>query len=130
MGLIRKCALLAASAGALLLAGAGAASADSNAYGAAFDSPGVLSGNVVQIPVDIPVNVCGNSLNVIGLLNPSFGNSCSNEDGGHQDSGYHHGNYGPGRHDGWHATGWDQQGWGRHEDHDGSGQDTTDCSDS
>lgn len=39
-------------------------------------SPGVLSGNLVQVPVHVPVNVCGNSVNVIGLLNPAFGNSC------------------------------------------------------
>jgi hypothetical protein len=43
------------SSGALLVTGAGAASADSSAYDAAFGSPGVLSGNVVQIPVDAPV---------------------------------------------------------------------------
>jgi hypothetical protein len=41
-------------------------------------SPGVLSGNIVQVPIDIPVNICGNSVNGIGLLNPSFGNTCVN----------------------------------------------------
>lgn len=41
-------------------------------------SPGVLSGNVVQIPVHVPVNACGNSINIIGLLNPTFGNTCIN----------------------------------------------------
>jgi hypothetical protein len=30
----------------------------------------------VQIPVKIPINLCGNSVGVIGLLNPSFGNTC------------------------------------------------------
>jgi hypothetical protein len=29
-----------------------------------------------QVPVQVPVNVCGNSINVIGLLNPAFGNTC------------------------------------------------------
>ncbi|MEV3861155.1 chaplin [Streptomyces sp. NPDC050095] len=48
------------------------------AQGAAVGSPGVLSGNVVQVPVSIPVNVCGNSINVIGLLNPAVGNTCIN----------------------------------------------------
>ncbi|MFE3584075.1 chaplin [Streptomyces vinaceus] len=39
-------------------------------------SPGVLSGNLIQIPVHIPINACGNSVSVIGLLNPAFGNTC------------------------------------------------------
>ncbi|WP_366932825.1 chaplin [Nostoc sp. JL31] len=51
---------------------------DAGAQGAAIGSPGVLSGNVVQVPVHIPVNVCGNTVNVIGLLNPAFGNTCVN----------------------------------------------------
>ncbi len=38
----------------------------------------LLSGNVVQVPVDMPVNACGNSVNVIGLLNPATGNVCVN----------------------------------------------------
>ncbi|WP_457032581.1 chaplin [Kitasatospora sp. P5_F3] len=36
------------------------------------------SGNSIQVPVHIPVNLCGNSANLVGLLNPSFGNSCAN----------------------------------------------------
>ncbi|MEY2245758.1 chaplin [Streptomyces sp. BF23-18] len=59
-------------------AAAGSAIADSGAEGAAVNSPGVLSGNVVQVPVHVPVNVCGNTVNVIGLLNPAFGNTCLN----------------------------------------------------
>lgn len=47
----------------------------SNALGG---SPGTLSGNKVQVPIHVPINVCGNSVNVIGLLNPSFGNNCAN----------------------------------------------------
>jgi len=52
--------------------------ADSDAGGQAVGSPGVLSGNVVQAPLHVPVNVCGNTVNVIALLNPSFGNTCVN----------------------------------------------------
>ncbi|MFI0895105.1 chaplin [Streptomyces sp. NPDC020983] len=48
------------------------------AQGDAEGSPGVLSGNSVSVPVDVPVNACGNSVDVVGLLNPSFGNSCAN----------------------------------------------------
>ncbi|MGW0212655.1 catalase [Streptomyces sp. NPDC003233] len=48
---------------------------------ASFDdrSPGVLSGNVIQVPIDVPVTVCGDSINLIGLLNPTVGNSCVNQ---------------------------------------------------
>jgi LPXTG-motif cell wall-anchored protein len=55
--------------------------ADSAADGAAADSPGVLSGNTIQLPVHVPVNVCGNTVNVVGLLNPAAGNSCANKGG-------------------------------------------------
>ncbi|WP_431035614.1 chaplin [Streptomyces sp. P6-2-1] len=72
-------ALALSSVAAAALAGsAGLASADAGAQGAAVSSPGVLSGNLVQIPVHVPVNLCGNTINVIGLLNPAFGNTCVN----------------------------------------------------
>ena len=53
----------------------------SSAHGATHGSPGVLSGNNAQVPVDVPVNACGNSVDVIGLLNPAFGNECANHSG-------------------------------------------------
>ncbi|MFE5813598.1 chaplin family protein [Streptomyces sp. NPDC056479] len=56
--------------------------ADSAADGSAADSPGLLSGNTIQVPLHVPVNVCGNTVNVVGLLNPAVGNKCTNEDGG------------------------------------------------
>jgi len=31
-----------------------------------------------QIPVNIPVNICGNTVVVIGNLSPSSGNTCIN----------------------------------------------------
>jgi hypothetical protein len=74
----QRSAFVAAAALGLLAAGAGVASASSTAAGAAVGSPGVGSGNLVQVPVHIPVNVCGDSVNVIGLLNPAFGNECAN----------------------------------------------------
>jgi hypothetical protein len=46
---------------------------------AAASSPGVLSGNLIQVPVYVPVNNCGNTVNVISLLNPAFGNHCLNK---------------------------------------------------
>lgn len=54
------------------------ASADASANGLAFGSPGVLSGNQIQIPVHIPINICGNSIGVISALSPAFGNTCVN----------------------------------------------------
>ncbi|MFI8825082.1 chaplin [Streptomyces sp. NPDC053431] len=65
------------------LGGAGTAFADpgpgAEAVGAAVGSPGVGSGNVVQVPLDVPINVCGNTVNIVGLLNPTFGNHCVND---------------------------------------------------
>src|SRR2546430_6648313 len=43
-----------------------------------LQSPGVISGNTVQIPIHLPVNLCGNSIDIIGLVNPTFGNTCVN----------------------------------------------------
>ncbi|MEV0849065.1 chaplin [Streptomyces sp. NPDC049954] len=76
--MIKKIVATVAATGGLVLAGAGLAAADAGAQGAAVGSPGVLSGNVVQVPVHVPVNICGNTVNVIGLLNPAFGNTCVN----------------------------------------------------
>ncbi|MEU6229149.1 chaplin ChpD [Streptomyces sp. NPDC047042] len=71
---------VAVIAGAIMALGMAApAFADAEAEGVAVGSPGVLSGNVVQVPVHIPINVCGNSINVIALLNPAFGNTCVND---------------------------------------------------
>ncbi|MBQ0850273.1 chaplin [Streptomyces sp. BH-SS-21] len=80
-----KSAALLAAAGSIILGGGAVASADSGAQGAAVGSPGVLSGNLIQVPIHVPVNVCGNTVSIIGLLNPAFGNSCSN--GGHHQGG-------------------------------------------
>ncbi|KOG14739.1 MULTISPECIES: chaplin [Streptomyces] len=88
MSRIAKAAAVLAGTGAVALSGAGLAVADSGAEAVAAHSPGVASGNVVQVPVHVPVNLCGNTVNVIGLLNPAFGNTCINADGGHSDGGY------------------------------------------
>ncbi|MFB6673286.1 chaplin [Streptomyces sp. NPDC057684] len=77
--MIKKVVAAAAATGGLVLAGAGIAAADAGAQGAAVKSPGVISGNVIQVPVHIPVNACGNTVSVIGLLNPAFGNACGNK---------------------------------------------------
>ncbi|GGQ64933.1 hypothetical protein GCM10010250_41380 [Streptomyces althioticus] len=73
---------VAAASGAMAVAMP--AYADSGAEGVAAGSPGVASGNSVQLPVHVPVNVCGNTVNVVGLLNPAAGNTCVNEDVRHE----------------------------------------------
>ncbi|MEU1186516.1 chaplin [Streptomyces sp. NPDC005859] len=84
----RKSLMTVAAATGVIAAAGGYAHADSGAHGAATDSPGVLSGNSVQAPINVPVNICGNTIDVIGALNPAFGNSCANKGGGAQSGGY------------------------------------------
>ncbi|MFJ8633125.1 chaplin ChpE [Streptomyces sp. NPDC093568] len=78
---LKKAAAVTMVAGGLLAAGAGMASATDGAHadGQAVGSPGVVSGNLVQAPVHVPVNVSGNSVNVVGILNPAFGNLAVNK---------------------------------------------------
>ncbi|MFD3542719.1 chaplin [Streptomyces sp. NPDC058662] len=73
----KKAATVTMIAGGLLAAGAGVSSAHggASAEGEALNSPGVASGNLLQVPVSVPVNAVGNSVNVIGLLNAAFGNT-------------------------------------------------------
>ncbi|KJK54878.1 chaplin [Saccharothrix sp. ST-888] len=75
---IKKAAAVGAAVVGIVAAGAGTAVASANATGAAVNSPGVASGNSIQVPIHIPVNICGNSADLVGLLNPAFGNACSN----------------------------------------------------
>ncbi|NEY31778.1 DUF320 domain-containing protein [Streptomyces sp. PRKS01-65] len=105
----RKGLMTMAAATGVLAAAGGAAHADSGAHGSASGSPGVLSGNTVQAPVHVPVNVCGNTVDVIGILNPSAGNACVNQgggaSGGYGDSDGHGDSGGQGgAHAGGHAT--------------------------
>ncbi|MEU9183286.1 chaplin [Streptomyces sp. NPDC048484] len=86
MSRIAKAAGVALGTSAVVLSGAGLAMADAGAEGKAVGSPGVASGNVIQVPVHVPVNVCGNTVNVIALLNPAFGNECANHS--EPDKGY------------------------------------------
>ncbi|MDX3569812.1 chaplin [Streptomyces bobili] len=79
MSRIAKGLVLTSVAAAAVAGASGIAAADSGANGIAEHSPGVVSGNVVQVPVHVPVNVCGNTISVIGLLNPAFGNACVND---------------------------------------------------
>ncbi|MEV8389745.1 MULTISPECIES: chaplin [unclassified Streptomyces] len=78
MSRIAKAVVLSTAAAAAVAGASGAAFADAGAEAAAVGSPGVISGNVVQVPIHLPVNVCGNTIDIIGLLNPAFGNTCVN----------------------------------------------------
>ncbi|MBL1084611.1 chaplin [Streptomyces actinomycinicus] len=72
---------VAAASGAMAVAlpvSAAFAADGAGAEGSAAGSPGLLSGNGIQLPVHVPVNVCGNTVNVVGLLNPAAGNACAN----------------------------------------------------
>ncbi|MFD3487752.1 MULTISPECIES: chaplin [unclassified Streptomyces] len=78
MNNLKKAAALTMIAGGLVAAGSGAAFATGGPHaaadGKAVHSPGIGSGNLVQAPVHVPVNAVGNTINVIGVLNPAFGN--------------------------------------------------------
>ncbi|MEU6592835.1 chaplin [Streptomyces sp. NPDC046881] len=76
---------VAAASGAMAVAlpvSAAFAAGGADADGVAAGSPGLVSGNGIQLPVHVPVNVCGNTVNVVGLLNPAAGNACANTGGG------------------------------------------------
>lgn len=78
--------MFAAAAATSLLSLCGSpALADSQANGSAADSPGVVSGNDVQVPVEAPLNVCGNTVDVAAALDPAFGNECATRDEGAED---------------------------------------------
>ncbi|WP_431045223.1 chaplin [Streptomyces sp. P1-3] len=34
---------------------------------------------VIQVPVHVPMRLCGNTIDLITLVNPTFGHTCTNE---------------------------------------------------
>ncbi|MEV6780012.1 chaplin [Streptomyces syringium] len=90
MNSAKKAVVVLAAAGVVVGSSVGAASANDDhkgrdghhgagAHGVAKGSPGIVSGNVIQVPIDIPLNVCGNTIDILlGILNPTFGNTCVN----------------------------------------------------
>lgn len=76
--ILSRSLLTVAAASSVIAVTGGYANADSGAEGSVGGSPGVLSGDSVQAPVNVPVNVCGNTVDAAGALNPAFGNSCAN----------------------------------------------------
>ncbi|MFE1285348.1 chaplin [Streptomyces sp. NPDC058751] len=88
--------VLAAAATGIMSLYASPALADSNATATASNSPGVGSGNNVQVPVNVPLNICGNTVDIVAALNPAFGNSCAN---GPVSQGRHAAPHHPAQHD-------------------------------
>ncbi|WJV47505.1 chaplin [Streptomyces flavofungini] len=74
---LTKGVLSAAAATSILSLPGQSAFAAADAHGQAAGSPGFLSGNNVQAPLEVPLNVCGNSVNGVGVGNPAMGNSCA-----------------------------------------------------
>lgn len=102
--------MVAAAAATSILSLCGSpAVAETYTAGAAKDSPGVLSGNSLSVPVEAPVNACGNSVDGVSGLNPTFGNSCA----GGKDSHRH------GEHTGHHR--WAEQAYDDSDDDSGYG---------
>jgi hypothetical protein len=75
--MIKKVAAVAAAAGGLVLAGAGIAAADQGVQGVSSNSPGIVTGDNIQVPVNAPVNLCGNTVSVAGVMNPASGSACT-----------------------------------------------------
>ncbi|MER6619562.1 chaplin [Streptomyces sp. NPDC000931] len=67
----------AAATGILSLYGTPAL-ADSYAVGSAEESPDVLSKDTARAPVHAPVNLCGNTANLVGVGNDAYDNTCVN----------------------------------------------------
>ncbi|MFJ8823623.1 chaplin [Streptomyces sp. NPDC102467] len=80
---LRIGAVAAAAATGILSMTGGSAIAGTGSTGQSGGSPGVLSGNSVAAPVAVPVNLCGNSVDAVGVGNPAFGNTCKNDGHSH-----------------------------------------------
>jgi hypothetical protein len=52
--------------------------ADTDASGSVASSPGFLSGNLIQVPLHAPLSACGNTVDIVALLNPAFATGCVN----------------------------------------------------
>ncbi|MEY9933452.1 hypothetical protein ABH926_008107 [Catenulispora sp. GP43] len=78
----RKGLLLSAATGTLVMGYAGIAAAQDSAttHGAAADSPGAVSGNVAQVPADVPIQVCGDAGAAAAGMVGSRDNDCLTDD--------------------------------------------------
>jgi hypothetical protein len=77
---MRKAIVAVAFAALTVLGTAGTASASgAGAVGGAADSPGILSGNNIQIPINAELNLlCGVDLSLLSALTSADGTTCVN----------------------------------------------------
>jgi hypothetical protein len=76
-GFAKRGLALAAATSGLVLGTAGIAAADATTAGEASHSGGIVSGNVGNVPVAIPVNFCGNQALVIALKETDESQMCT-----------------------------------------------------
>ncbi|MFF1375929.1 chaplin [Streptomyces sp. NPDC058308] len=65
--------------GLAVMGGAGQALADDGPTAQTGDSPGILSGDNIQVPVTVPINACGDTVDILALLNPASNSTCTND---------------------------------------------------
>ncbi|MEY9935013.1 hypothetical protein ABH926_009684 [Catenulispora sp. GP43] len=76
---MRKTLVAVAVAAFSILGAAGTASASgAGAVGGAIDSPGMLSGNNIQIPINVPINHCGDNVGFLSALLSTSDTVCVN----------------------------------------------------
>ena len=46
------------------------------------NSPGAVSGNILQVPIEAPINACGDTVSVVGAFNSALDNHCVNDTAG------------------------------------------------
>jgi LPXTG-motif cell wall-anchored protein len=73
--------MLAVTTSGMLMTGLGLTVAHASTSGTTDDSTGIASGNLIQIPVNVPINLCGNQIDVIGLANSLTDTGCGNDHG-------------------------------------------------
>jgi hypothetical protein len=62
--------------------GSGGNSGGANATAVTDHSGGILSGNIIQAPVNVPVSACGDQVDAIALHNKTGGTNCTTGTGG------------------------------------------------
>ena len=67
--------------------GSGGNSGGSSATAVTDHSGGILSGNIIQAPVNVPVNACGDQVNVIAIKDKTGGTSCETGGAGNGSGG-------------------------------------------
>ena len=74
---VAAAALAGSNSQGALCANEGSEAAAAKTGGMPSNSTGIASGNVVRAPVNIPIDICGDSVTVLGMGNSATGNSCT-----------------------------------------------------